>query len=111
MSEKQTNKKPDESISLMDAATAVRMVKDAIDREREKIQKIANGADQSPIMIEGETSEGYYCQLMVDPKDAARIMLKYDYPVWTILMEDAPDEMWEELSRFYGLGKVCSVEL
>ena len=111
MGEKQTNKKADESISLMDAATAVRIIKDAIDRERKKLQKIANDVDQSPIMIEGETSEGYYCQLMVDPKDAARIMLEYDYPVWSILMEDAPDAMWRDLARKFGIAVVSSVDL
>ncbi len=111
MGEKQIDKKKDESISLMDAATAVRMVKDAIDREREKLQKIANDVDQSPVMIEGETSEGYYCQLMVDPKDAARIMLEYNYPVWNILMEDAPDAMWRDLARKFGIAVVSSVDL
>ena len=111
MEEKQTNKKTDDSISLMDAATALKMVKDAIQREEERLKKIANTDEQDPILVEGETSEGYYCQLMVDPKDAARIMLEYNYPVWNILMEDAPDAMWRELARKYGIAVVSSVDL
>ena len=111
MSEKQTDKKTDESISLMDAATALGMIKDAIRREEEKLKEIANAEEQDPVLIEGETSEGYICHLMVDPKDAARIMLEYRYPIWSILMEDAPDAMWRELARKYGIAVVSSVDL
>ena len=111
MSEKQTNEKKDESISLMDAATALKMVKDAIQREEERFKKIANTDEQDPILVEGETSEGYICHLMVDPKEAASIMLGYNYPVWSILMEDAPDAMWRDLARKFGLASVYSVDL
>ena len=48
---------------------------------------------------------------MVDPKDVAKILLEYNYPVWRVLGEDAPDEMWEDLGRKFGLEHVCSVDL
>ena len=111
MSEKQTNKKTDESISLMDAATALKIVKDAIQREEDRLKKIAENEEQDPVLIEGETSEGYICHLMVDPKDAARIMLEYNYPVWDILMEDAPDAMWRDLAKKFGVAVVSSVDI
>ena len=111
MSEKQTDKKTDESISLMDAATALGIIKEAIRREEEKLKEIANAEEQDPVLVEGETSEGYICHLMVDPKDAARIMLEYRYPVWSILMEDAPDAMWRDLARKFGVVAVNSVDL
>lgn len=63
--------------------------------------------ERDPIMVEGKTSTGYYCQLMADPKDAAKILLKYDYPVWRVLDEDAPRAMWEDLGREFGLEHVC----
>ena len=62
-------------------------------------------------MVEGEMSAGYFCQLMVDPKDVAKILLEYDYSVWRVLEEEAPDEMWEDLGRKFGLEHVCSVDL
>ena len=48
---------------------------------------------------------------MVDPKKAAKIFLKYNYPIWNTLEENIPDEMWEELGRVYGLKAVCGAEL
>ena len=62
-------------------------------------------------MVEGETLTGYYCQLMTDPKDVDKILLEYDYPVWCVFDEDAPDAMREDLGRKFGLEHVCSVEL
>lgn len=111
MGEKQTDKKTDDSISLIDAATALKIVKDAIHREEERFKKIANTDEQDPVLVEGETSEGYICHLMVDPKDAARIMLEYDYPVWNILMEDAPDAMWRDLAKKFGISAVSEIDL
>ena len=48
---------------------------------------------------------------MVGPKDVAKILLEYDYPVWRVLEEEAPDEMWGDLGRKFGLEHVCSVDL
>ena len=75
------------------------------------MKAVATGDEQDPILIEGETETGYYCQLMVDPKSLAKIMLRYDYSTWRVLVEDAPDEMWEELGREFGVKTVCSVDL
>lgn len=62
-------------------------------------------------MVENETSSDYYCRMMVNPKDVAKIFLEYDYPVWRVLEEDAPDAMREDLSRKFGLKHVCSLDL
>lgn len=91
---------------------AVKLVNKAIMEERKRLETIAKSdEEQSPIMIEGETMAGYYCQLMVDPKEVAKIMLEYDYPVWRIIEEDAPDAMWEDLGRKFGLMHVCSADI
>lgn len=62
-------------------------------------------------MVEGETTASYYCQLIVNPQEVAKILLEYDYPVWRVFDEDAPDAMWEDLGRKFGSEHVCSVDL
>lgn len=94
-----------------DLTAAIKLVNDEIAAYENELRKTRDGQDQDPIMVEGETEKGYYCQLMVDPKDAARIMLDYDYPKYKILGDDAPEEMWEKLGEFYGLAEICSVDL
>ena len=101
--------KPD--VSLLDAAEAVRLVKAAIAAEEKRLEKIASETEQSPVMLEGETSAGYIVQMMLDPAKVARVMLDYDYPTYRILMEDAPQAMWSDLARMVGLESVYSVDL
>ena len=60
---------------------AVAVVQKEIRDLRIKYEFVAKTEEQNQIMVEGETSAGYFCQLMVDPKDVAKILLKYDYPV------------------------------
>ena len=92
-------------------AEAVKLVNDAIMAEYKRLEKIAKTEEDDPILIEGETTAGYFCHLMVDPQDVAKIALEYNYPVWHILQQDYPDGMWEELGRKFGLEVVCSVDL
>lgn len=92
-------------------ASAVKLVNEAIAAEHKRLEILAKTEENDPILVEGETSAGYYCQMMVDPKDVASIMLDYNYPVWRVLEEDAPDNMWEELGYKFGLAHVCSVDL
>ena len=91
--------------------SAVSLVNEAIREEYKRLQEIANTEEGDPIMVEGETTAGYFCHLMVDPKDVAKIALEYNYPVWHILGEDYPDGMWEDLGRKFGLETVCSIDL
>lgn len=69
-----------------------------------------NGQDH-PIMVEGETTADYYCQLIVNSQEVAKIFVDYDYALYRILDEDALDTMWEDLGRKFGLEHVCSVDL
>ena len=92
-------------------AEAVKLVNDAIMAEYKRLEKIAKTEEDDPILIEGETTAGYFCHLMVDPQDVAKIALEYNYPVWHILQQDYPDGMWEELGRKFGLETVCSMDL
>lgn len=92
-------------------AEAVKLVNDAIMAEYKRLEKIAKTEEDDPILIEGETTAGYFCHLMVDPQDVAKIALEYNYPVWHILQQDYPDGMWEDLGRKFGLETVCSMDL
>ena len=92
-------------------AEAVKLVNEAITTEYKRIEEIAKTEEAEPIIIEGETTAGYFCHLMVDPKDVAKIALEYNYPVWHILEQDYPDGMWEDLGRKFGLATVCSIDL
>ena len=92
-------------------AEAVKLVNDAIMAEYKRLEKIAKTEEDDPILIEGETTAGYFCHLMVDPQDVAKIALEYNYTVWHILQQDYPDGMWEDLGRKFGLEAVCSMDL
>ena len=49
-----------------------------------------------------ETTVGYFCQLMVNPQEVAKIFIDYNYALYRVLGEDAPDAMWKDLSRKLG---------
>lgn len=85
-------------------------------------KRFASGArNMSPLQMKtgkttqlwprGKTTAGYYCQLMVNPQEVAKIFVDYDYVLYRVLGEDAPDAMWEDLGRKFGLEHVCSVDL
>lgn len=93
---------------------AVERVKQMISDYRtivEGVTLLKEGACPDPVMIEGETRTGYYCQLMVDPRDIAPILLKYEYPIYRVLEEDPPEQMWCELGEKFGLDTVTSFDL
>lgn len=90
------------------------IINQKISDERTKLEAITllkPDAEPHPICIEGETTAGYYCQLMVDPRDCAPILLKHNFEIYKTLQEDCPDEMWEELGAKFGLATVTSVDL
>lgn len=92
-------------------SSAVKLVNEVIAEEIKRIESFLPDEEHDPIMIEGETETGHYCQLMVNPTEVAKIFLRYDYPIWHTLEEDAPEEMWLELGRVFGLKTVISVDL
>ena len=104
----QSSPKQTEAMSLSDA---VRIVKEAIDAEETRLKKLANETEAGPVMLEGETSARYDVQMMVESSMAAKIMLKYEYPVYKVLEEDAPHAMWDELAEMVGLGEVYGVDI
>ena len=106
-----TNDKLASIKSTADLIDAVGIVNNAIDKRRKELEEIAKTEEADPILIEGETTAGYFCQMMVDPKDVAKIALEYNYPVWETLLMDAPDGMWEDLARKFGLATVDTMDL
>ena len=81
--------------------SAVKLVNEAIMAEYKRLEEIAKTEEGDPILIEGETTAGYFCHLMVDPKEVTKIALEYNYPVWHI----------QDLGRKFGLATVCSIDL
>lgn len=100
------NKEKDEALH-----NAVELVNKAINERTIKLQAYTQIEENDPVMLEGETTKGYYCQMMVNPKDVARIMLDYDYPMYDILGEEAPTGMWDDIAAHFGLGSVVSVDI
>lgn len=92
-------------------AEAVKLVNRAIDAEYKRLREIAETEEDDPIMLEGETTTGHVCRMLVDPQEVAKIVLEHDYPVWHVLEQDYPDAMWEELGRKYGLAVAYSIDL
>lgn len=90
---------------------AVAVIQKEIREWRTKYESVAKTEERDPIMVEGETTVGYFCQLMVDPREVAKIFVDYDYSLCRVLGEDAPDVMWEDLGRKFGLEHVCSVDI
>lgn len=87
------------------------VVNAAIDEYRKSLETVAKTKEGDPILVEGETSAGYCCQMMVDPAEVAEILVRWDYPLYEILEEDAPQGMWDELAEHFGLNAVSSFEL
>lgn len=85
----------------------VAVVQKEISKWREKYESVANENGQDhPIMVEGvKTTAGYFCQLMVSPQEVAKIFVNYDYALYRILGEDAPDAMREDLGRKFGFAR------
>lgn len=54
--------------------SAVKLVNKAITTEIERLKTIATGDEQDPILIEGETETGYYCQLWWIQKNVAKVL-------------------------------------
>lgn len=106
--QKKSTNKPDKPDELREA---LKIVKEAIAEREKKYQGYLDTEENDPVMVEGETQAGYCCQIMVDPKEVAKIFLDYQYPVWDVLEEDAPLEMWDDLARKFGLSTVSSVDL
>jgi len=93
---------------------AVDTVQQAISDYRTQLEAITlvkEGFEPDPILIEAETKTGYYCQMMVNPKDAAEILLKYDFPIYEVLGDEAPQGMWDDLAEQFGVEAVTSFDL
>lgn len=94
-------------------SAAVDIVNQAIEKYRASLEAIvsADDDDNDPILIEGSTTAGYQCQLFVNAKEVAKIILEYDFPTTEILGQEAPQGMWDALGRHFGLSEVYSFDL
>lgn len=90
---------------------AVRIVNAAIEIEAAKLHRIVESDENDYVLLEGETSKGYLVKMMIDPKNIVWIMLNYNYPVYKVLDQDAPSNMWGDIAELVGLESVCDVDL
>lgn len=90
---------------------AVRQVNAKIADFRAKLERIAKDSEATLITVEGETATGSCAIAQIARNEVAEVMLRYDYPVWHVLEEDAPDEMWDEIARLVGFECVNSVDI
>lgn len=98
--------------NAIDYSDAISIVIDAIASHAEKLSNIAKSTEElDPVMLEGETTTGYFVKAFVDPRIAAKIFLKYGYSTYAVLELDAPQEMWDELAEIFGLKHVLVVDL
>lgn len=104
-------KTTDEAKEAMQQFEAVRIVNAAIKSAEDRLKRIANSEGEALVEMEGITTEGFLVHLMIDPATVAKIMLDYWYPVYSVLGEDAPPDMWDAMARMVGLDEVSSVDL
>ena len=109
----ETNFKDSENKKLTkeELEQAVKIVRSAILAKEDEYKKIAHGIDQDSVALEGLTEKGFNCSIMVDPKDVAEIFLIWNYATYSVLGEDAPDDMWAEIGELYGIRTAIGVEI
>lgn len=90
---------------------AVRQVNARIAEVRVKLERMAKDTEAPLISVEGETATGSCAIAQIARNEVAEVMLRYDYPVWHMLEEDAPDEMWDEIARLVGFERASSVDI
>ena len=96
-------------------------IKQAVTLVQEKISDYRTGLEGitltnpdielDPVLVEGETSKGFMVQMFVDPRIPARVLLDFDYPIYKVLGEEPPREMWNRLAMTLGLDDIISVDL
>ena len=61
----------------MKSEEAKKLINDEIAAYENKLCEIRDGQEQEPVLLEGETTTGHYCQMMVDPAEAAPVLLRH----------------------------------
>lgn len=101
----------DKTAETMSLSEAVRIVRKAIAAEEARLERIANGEWYGPVMVQGENAEGEEVQVFVAPEDVVQIMQDCRSPLYKVLKEDAPQEMWDRLGELTGLSNIYFVEV
>ena len=90
---------------------ALRIVRDAIEAEDDRLARIAKSEGNDAVNLEGLTSLGYTATVKVPAKKVAEIMRDYDYAIYRILGMGSSYGMWEDLARLAGLKEVGYVDM
>lgn len=102
----QTEQAENESLS-----NAICQVNAAIDSVTEQMEEISRTEEQDFVFLTGETTTGFAVKMLINPKEVAEVMLKYNYPIYTVLHMDAPQAMWDEIAKITGLGSVYWIHI
>ena len=108
MGEQESTDKANKSMTLSEA---VRIVREAIRDKEHHLQQVANGEWYGPVPISGVNAKGEEELVLASPKDVGRIMLDYRSPLYAVLKEDEPQEMWDSLAKLTGLKDIYYVEV
>ncbi len=90
---------------------AISLVNGKIDAIEKCLRDIASTENASLVTVDGSTSTNFNASVWVDPKEIAKIMLRYNYQCWQVLGWDAPDEMWDEIAEYAGLDTARFVDM
>ena len=95
----------------MTVLEAVHLVNAEIEAVRKRLEDIVQAVDASPIMVEGRTSADCDAQVMADPSKIAKIMLKYEYHLWSTLEQEVSEDMWLDIAEMVGLKRAYCVDI
>lgn len=104
-------KSTDKANEPMTLSEAVRIVREAIRNKEHDLERAANGDFYGPVPITGLNAEGEEKLVLASPEEVGRIMLDCKSPIFTVLGEDEPQEMWDRLARLTGLKEIYYVEI
>lgn len=90
---------------------AIKIVNELIREEYNRLYAIAQDEESDPVCVAGYTVKDFFVQANISGSKAAQILLDYDYPIYTILKEDCPQDMWDSLAEHVGIASVVSVDI
>lgn len=107
---------------LMTEETKPKYTKEQIDEARQIIQSLIQDKEsaykkmlEEPdddldvddyVELDAITTTGFDCKMWVDKKDIAKVLLEYDYPLFSVMRRRSPKEMWNKLASIYGMGDI-----
>lgn len=90
---------------------ALKVVKEAVENHKSKLLEMSDNDECEPVYIEGRSSAGVIISGHVHGDVLAKILLAYDYSVFSILGYTPPEKMLEEVADKFGFDSVDYIDL